>query len=224
YSMDIRLLPDGKVMVTEKTEKAWYSIPRVTEYYIDPSVMSEIEKVANRYHMAAWHNKKFSNMHVADGPSTGYSFDAESGDIWFSSQIYPTRYRNKLNELMDAIQPYCEKGEHIPGLVMPEFSDEEEIEKTQPNDGKVYMEPYYYYSNYFYYRFHNGSEEKIDVPMCAKITELETGKVVFEKDSSSVSTVYEKRAEEFSVELMERLAPGMYLFTAGDYSFSFEIA
>lgn len=77
--------------------------PEISEYLADISVLNELENVIRKEKMNFWNRKKFTDMFVADGANTSYSFRFDKAHVDFSSQIYPQKYREKLNSFNDII-------------------------------------------------------------------------------------------------------------------------
>lgn len=91
--------------------------------------------------MQNWHRKNFSDLFVADGESTSYSFTFEDGtEVSFSSQIYPEFYSRKLSEIKEIIEQYKTSGTLEPGLVPGERNPEEAAAIDHPDNGRVEIE------------------------------------------------------------------------------------
>ena len=117
YSRTIKRYDEKNALI--RTEKAdWYAgDPEINECLVDISIMDELERVIRKNKMNFWNRKEFTKMFVADGESYSYSFDFGDSDISFSSQIYPPRYRKKLNQLKDVIFRYMQDAKELPGSV-----------------------------------------------------------------------------------------------------------
>lgn len=104
----VKRFEDHALIKIESAE--WHSQdPTVIEYQTDVAVLDEIEAIVRKYKMNHWNRKKFTNMFVHDGESTGYHFSFDDAEISFSSQIYPELYREKLAEIDSVIEAHIEK-------------------------------------------------------------------------------------------------------------------
>lgn len=105
YREKIKRNGDKAVISTE--EAAFHNEEPVKfEYIVDSSILDEIETVVRKNKMNFWNKKKFTNMFVSDGESIGYIFEFDKQSISFSSQIYPTKYRDKLDEIKEIVNKY----------------------------------------------------------------------------------------------------------------------
>ena len=100
YRQVIKRCDDTAVITIEKAE-FHNDEPIKVEHVVDVALLDDIEKIVRKHKMNHWHNKKFTNMFVADGESVGYSFVFDDSIIRFSSQIYPPQYTRKLKEIKD---------------------------------------------------------------------------------------------------------------------------
>lgn len=100
------------IIIHEKAE--WHnSEPVITKYLVDIAIMDEIEIIIRKCSMNHWNRKRFSRVFIADGSSHGYSFEFDTVGIYFSSQYYPRKYRDKLNILDEAVKKYLADGKII---------------------------------------------------------------------------------------------------------------
>lgn len=107
---------EGRALISIESAE-WHSQePTVTEYLTDIAVLAELEAVIRKYKMNFWNRKKFTHEFIADGESQSYRFIFDNAEISFSSQIYPLRYRKKLQELDGIVKKYIENGEKLPGV------------------------------------------------------------------------------------------------------------
>ena len=113
YRMEtVKKYNDQALIRIESAE--WHSQdPEVTEYLTDAAVLDELEEIARKHKMNTWNKKKFTDMFIADGESESYRFSFDDEDIYFSSQIYPKEYREKLAELDAVVKKYIEAGEKL---------------------------------------------------------------------------------------------------------------
>lgn len=214
---------DGEVILTESDTEWWYEDAAITEYRLDSAVLADIESVFRKYHMQNWHNRKFSDMFVADGPSFGYSFTFEDGTaVSFSSQVYPMSYSQKLAKLKEVIEQYRQKGTLEPGLVAKEQTPEELADKRRPHDGKVALEVYEYSRDRVWFRILNGTDEDVEVRNAVRLVRNSDGKVLYDESSQNPITVAATSAEEVPL-VTGRLAEGVYTLYVGDDSTEFAI-
>ncbi|MDO4189915.1 MAG: hypothetical protein Q4D29_13100 [Lachnospiraceae bacterium] len=162
HSETVKRYSDHALISIESAE--WhFQDPTVSEYLVDLAVMDELESVVRKYRMNFWNGKKFTNDFVYDGESEGYHFNFDQEDIFFSSQIYPLRYRKKLNELDRVIDKYIETGEKLPGLVNTNSKINEEENYFLP-EGELVVYVYSYVKNSIRLRILNGTDEEIEIP------------------------------------------------------------
>lgn len=213
----------GDLLLVSRTSEYWFEDDTVKEYLIDEAVLEEIGDVFKKYKMSGWHNKTFTDMFVADGPSTSYSFSfSDGGYIYFSSQIYPEKYSSKLSEISDIVKKYTETATLLPGLIKPQLTEEEQVARQRPSNGEVSVEVYEYSRSRLEYRIMNGTEEDIEVEDNLVITDA-NGNIIRESKDEDPLQIYAYYADEESVKIDKRLEPGKYVLTIGEYSCEFEI-
>ena len=215
---------DGEVILTDSGKSWWYEDEKIAEYRLDPAVLSEIERIFRKYNMQTWDHKKFTDMFVADGASYSYTFGFENNSwISFSSQIYPTPYARKLSEIIQVVEDYREKGTPEPGLVTKERTPEEQAQKNKPDNGRVEIEVYAYYTDRLVFRILNGTDESMSISDTVKLVQNSNDEVLYDMSSEYPIDVSAASAEEESICLPGRLKEGMYTLYVGDYSAEFEI-
>lgn len=215
---------DGAVILTDSGKSWWYEDEEITEYRLDPAVLSDIERIFRKYNMQTWNQKKFTDMFVADGASVSYAFGFENNiQISFSSQIYPTAYAKKLSEITQVVKTYREKGTPKPGLVTKERTDEEHALKNHPDNGLVEIEVYAYYTDRLAFRIFNGTDESVSISDTVKLVQNSNEEVLYDKSSEYPIDVDATSTDEESIRLPGRLKEGMYTLYVGDYSTEFEI-
>ncbi len=96
---------DKAVIRTEKTD-FHNEEPVKREYIVDAAILEELEAVIRKHRMNYWNRKKFTNMFISDGESKSFSFEFDNNSIRFSSQIYPAKYGDKLEELKKIVHAY----------------------------------------------------------------------------------------------------------------------
>lgn len=206
------------------TGKDWYADDNtVREYLVPDTIITELEEVFKSEGMKRWNNKKITNVFVADGATTGYSFDFEKESVSFSSQYYPDAYQNKLNKLDEIIKKYAEGAELLPGLVVTPKSEEEAAAVSHPQDGLTRLEVYEYSENRLYYRYSNGTDEELKLPSNLCLEKADTGEKLYEQNLSYTSTWCAHSSEEFSFNLDERLGAGIYRLVSENLTCEFEI-
>ena len=214
---------DGDVILTCSDKEWWYEDDDITEYKVDPAVLTDIESVFRKYKMQNWNDKKFTDMFVADGPSYSYSFKFEDGTVVsFSSQAYPVSYSRKLAEIEKVIEEYKEKGTLEPGLVTKEKTDEELAGKNMPDNGLVEIEVYEYRKDRICFRILNGTDEDVAVSNSVKLVRNSDGEMLYNESSEYSIEVNAASADEEYL-LSGRLEEGIYTIYVGDYSAEFEI-
>lgn len=222
-STEVYTLND-EVYLLKSYSSMWYEDNTITEYTVDKAILEEIEAVFNKHGMKKWHNKKFTNDFVYDGESYSYRFYfKDDDDVWFSSQIYPTKYREKLNEIHDIISKYEKDAKPVPGLVKTSKTPEEQIAMQHPDNGIVGIEVYEYSKNYVFYHLYNGTAENVEVPDSVKLVNDKDGQVVYEKNGKYSTTVYANSNNEEQATIDKRLEAGEYTLTVGIYSTTFTI-
>ncbi len=220
----VRRYDDTRALITVSQAEWHYEDPQVTEYFTDVFIMDEIREVFLRYRMQNWDGKKFTNMFVADGASTAYDFDFETTDVSFSSQIYPEQYAEKLEEINSLVRRRIAEGERLPGLILPELSEEERMSAHKPNDGKLSLHVYEYSRNQLSYRFANGTDEVLSAGRDYKLHKAGNDKMIAEAQPGSYTyTLYAHSTAESTISLEQRLEPGTYVLEAGGLSCTFEI-
>ena len=220
----LRRYDDDRALLTLSHAGWHYEDPQITEYFVDVSVMDEIKAVFCKYRMHSWDGKKFTDMFVADGASTSYDFDFETMDVSFSSQIYPERYANKLNEINAIIQRCIPEGERLPGLIMPELSEKERMAANHPEDDMVSLHVYEYSRNQLSYRFSNGTDEKTELASDYMLHKEGSDEMIAQAEAGSYTySVYPHSRREITFQLEQRLEPGTYLLEAGGLNCRFEI-
>ncbi len=215
---------DAHAVISISHADWYYEDPTVTEYLADIAVLQEIREVFLKYHMQNWDNKKFTDMFVADGASYSYGFDFEEDYVNFSSQYYPEKYAEKLDELDAIINRYLKEGERLPGLLLPESTEEENPAAWKPDDGQVTLAVYEYCRGYLHYRFSNGTEEDLELPGGYSLFKEGEDEAAFKEEPGKYGKkVYAHSTQEEIVSLPERLEPGTYRLEAGGLRCSFVI-
>lgn len=131
----VRLAVYGDDVLLTVSEKEWYGQDAaVSEYLTDRKALEQIREIFLSEGMYGWDAKKFSDASVADGETAEYSFSFTEDSVRFSSQIYPQRYRKKLEKLDAVIEDCRKQGEKLPGLV-PHGHAEEADPGRQPEKG-----------------------------------------------------------------------------------------
>jgi len=101
---------DGKALLVYSDTEEHGQEPVVKTYLVDGRILEEIKEVFIDEGMYGWDGRKFSGIFIADGANTSYSFIFADDDVSFSSQIYPEKYRKKLDRLDAVIEKYRETG------------------------------------------------------------------------------------------------------------------
>lgn len=216
-------LIDGEVILTDSRTGWWYEDAAITEYKLDQAVLAEIEHVFRKYHMQRWHQKKFSDLFVADGESYSYSFTFDDGtNVFFSSQVYPAFYSRKLSEIREVIETYKASGALEPGLVPRERTPEEAAAIDHPDNGRVEIEVYQYSKDGVYYRILNGTNEDVTISRAVRLVRNGDGAVLCSESGASPTTVRAASAESEYL-TTGRLEEGSYTLSVGDHSAGFEI-
>lgn len=201
-----------------------YQNPEVNEYLTDIAVMKKLEEVFHKHSMEKWNGKKFTDMFVCDGESYSYSFDFDKAWIGFSSQIYPRKYHDKLNELHEIVKEYIGSGKKLPHLVTKNVEAEESYRRYKPDDGKIGIEVFKYCEGRLYYLVSNGTGEKHEYDRSIKIYKDEESGPFFTKEKNYRGTVYQNSADEQSIDVPGILTVGIYRLEVGACSCGFEIA
>ena len=222
YSETVKLYDDEHALITV-SESSWYfEDPAVAEYFVDKSILDEIKDICLKYGMQRWDGKQISNIFIADGASTSYRFDFEDDDFWFSSQYYPESYSSKLIQIKEVIKKYKATGEKLPGLIVPEMSEEQKHKLKYPDDGNLGVRVCEYSSNYLYYNLTNGTDDEVEFVGSVTLKKAD-GTVIYSKeDGVDVSASRHSVADE-AFKLTERLDAGTYLLSVGEYECQFEI-
>ncbi len=160
-SRELRLQEYGTVLMPESRAETHSDLDEVHEYLLDKDVLQDIEAIFRKYHMERWNRKEFTKVFIADGESDSYHFRFGTAQIWFSSQVYPAKYANKLSKIDDAIRPYLDYAIALPGLIIPELTQEELYGLYYPEDGEVQLKVIGYENGYLKYYVLNGTDEEI---------------------------------------------------------------
>ncbi len=204
-------------------ESTWYNEdPKVNEYLIDVKVLDDIQTIFTKYKMNFWNRKKFTNMFVTDGASYSYNFAFDSKSVYFSSQIYPLRYRSKLEKIDDAISAYTSDMKLLPGLIVPQAGGD--YMKYIPAKGSVGIYVNQYSRNIISYKCVNDTEENVDYSYQPVIRCLSDGAVIYSSEKQKDATVYANSDNDGSIKLDQRLDVGIYELNIGEYSCTFEIS
>lgn len=111
----VKVYDETRAVVSRESQEWHGAKPEVDEYLVDISILDDIEAVFDKYNMKKWHKKTFTDMFVSDGESYSYSFRFEGrNSVYFSSQIYPPEYSEKLREFDEIIKKYEANKEKIP--------------------------------------------------------------------------------------------------------------
>lgn len=211
---------DNQALITVESAE-WYSQdPTVKEYLTDLAVLDELEAVVRKYKMNFWHGKQFTNMFVYDGESESYHFRFDDESISFSSQIYPMRYRKKLDKLDKIVDKYMEAGEKLPGLVLTKIVDD--MDDFLP-EGELVIYVYSYAGNSIGIRILNGTDEEVEIPESYKLINVDTGVILCEEDTPYGGSFSENAIDEMEIKLKERLEAGNYKLIFGEMELPFEI-
>lgn len=107
YGEEIKLIDENRAVLKISSKDRHNSELKETEIDIDAAVLDDIANVYRKYHMKRWERRKISRMFIADGASRSYDFYFDNGkSTRFSSQHYPTFYRNRINKLSAIIDQY----------------------------------------------------------------------------------------------------------------------
>lgn len=109
FCQTIKRGDDGRAIISIEEAECHNDEPKIEEYYVDASILDDLERIIRKNRMNFWNRRKFSNMFIADGESRGYCFEFDKKQISFSSQHYPVKYSNKLHKLKEVIEAYLEK-------------------------------------------------------------------------------------------------------------------
>lgn len=165
YSITVKAYDDTRAIISIENQ-SWHSAAvEVDECLVDIQIMADIEAVFRKYKMEEWNQMKFTDEFVYDGESYSYYFKFNGFNIVsFSSQIYPEKYRNKLNEFDDIISKYKENGEKLPGLFHLKKNEEEEFNERvkRLESGELTLVINEYSLGKLYFCVTNGMEESVN--------------------------------------------------------------
>ena len=128
-----------------------------------------------------------------------------------------------LPSSIQVVEDYREKGTPEPGLVTKERTPEEQAQKNKPDNGRVEIEVYAYYTDRLVFRILNGTDESMSISDTVKLVQNSNDEVLYDMSSEYPIDVSAASAEEESICLPGRLKEGMYTLYVGDYSAEFEI-
>ena len=200
-----------------------YETPKVSEYLTDIGIMDELEHVFHKHSMERWHGKKFTNMFVCDGESYSYEFEFGKAYISFSSQIYPKKYSEKLDELHEVVKKHLENAEKLPYLLAEEVKEEDGYKHYKPDDGKIRIEASRYAEGMLYHYIFNGTDEKTEYDRSVKIYREGEEEPFFSEEDKYHRTIYQHSSHEEYSKIPEQLSVGKYRLEMGEYSCEFEI-
>lgn len=226
YSEIVKRLDDNHALISFSRANWYADDPKVSEYIADAKILIDLGEIFSEYNMQRWHNKKFTNEFVCDGASASYRFRFEDeDDVYFSSQIYPSSYREKLAEFDKVIKKYVEQSEKLPCLKRPVLSDEEKHKLIYPKDSLVRLEVYKYGNMELNYRVCNGTSEDVGFEEKIKLFDVANGKIIKEHLPAYAfkNTVSPNRREEQVLYLDSLLDVGIYRLEVDKYSCEFEI-
>ncbi|MCF0150262.1 MAG: hypothetical protein HUJ80_02515 [Firmicutes bacterium] len=221
-------------LILTASSKSWYGqIPSVREYLVADDTLSRLEEVARKYHMERWNNKEFTNQFIADGASESYHFAFKKDrkkrggyeSFGFSSQYYPDRYANKLAQLDAIVSDAVEKGELLPGLLLPAEEEEDAFAGPVIPAGEVSILVTEYSQDTLHFRMLNGTESELTVQAACAVYDAATGDLVCDNSDSYSSPLScsPQRYEDAATTLSVRLGAGIYRLTVGEYNGTFEI-
>lgn len=228
YTTEIRKQGDAAAILSISKADWHAEDPRVEEYLVDQDVLKSIEEIFLKYEMQKWHNREFSDVFICDGETESYFFTFENGKVHFSSQLFPTAFKEKLAEIDQVVKTAKSEGEKLPGLVLPERSEEEIYAARYPEDNKIHTEVYSYCRDYLAFRIANGTEEDQTID--------ESYAVYLLKEDGSEEQIYEEKNDydwtieicggdcyEDSLKMEKRLEAGRYRLEIGNVSCEFEM-
>lgn len=227
YSEEIRKYDDTHALMIISSAEWYYDDDKVEEYLIDVNVLKEIGNIFRENHMNRWNGRKLSNVFVADGATYSYSFSFGDNEYGFYSQSFPVTYANKLKKIDEAINKYSADKERLPGLVLPEKTEDEDGYKNgQPVEGELTFEVFGYKDSEILCRLLNGTEEKVVFKADLRLFNADTNEEIAVTNSKYASDydVNPGESEEKSTTVNSRLAPGRYRLESGELSAEFEIA
>lgn len=219
-SETVKRYDESHALITTEKADWYYQDPTVNEYLVDVSIMDELETIVRKYRMNFWDGKNFSNMFIADGETTGYSFDFDEEGVSFSSQYYPERYSKKLEKLDEVVDKYIQSAEKLPGLVNDRINDEENYLLPE---GEFSTYVYSYANDTLGVRILNGTDDEKELSRSYKLINTDTNKVIDEKEEEYPLIMYPQTQDEMSIKLNERLEKGNYKLIIGDKENTFEI-
>lgn len=223
-SLDLILSGDRALISSASAQ--WYGDDAtVAEYFTDPGILGEIEKIFKDNDMETWEGAVFSDVRIFDGATESYEFRFRGGSLRFSSQVFGMPYREPLNRIHQLVDEYAAKAEKLPGLVLPALSPEENRDRLQPRDGKVRFEAYRYSADRLFFRIVNGLDTALTVPPASSFMLVKSGESLplFENRLLIPSLAMPHFCLNFSVSPTERLTPGIYQCSFGDLQTEFEI-
>lgn len=221
HMIDVREESEG-VVILGFSDSDWHGEdPRVSEYVVSADILDEIDQIVRKYKMYKWNNKEFTDVFVCDGASYSYRFGYTNDSIGFSSQMYPSPYGERLDEIDEVIKKYRGLGTLLPSLVRQPGG--QEFINYHPEDGKLELTIYSYYENYLNYRISNGTDTNFDFSRSVSIVNRDTGKTVYESESKYSDYVSAHYAEEYGFGLDTRLEEGNYTLSLGGLTCDFEI-
>lgn len=228
HEIDVKALDDGTVVLSY-SDMEWYGQdPEIEEYAVDPQILKELETVFRTYKMHSWQGKTFTDEFICDGETESYYFRFSNGDsVWFSSQIFDRKTAEKLQEFDEIIKSYKASGTRLPGLLLPELTDEEMMQNMYPEDGTMRLIVNRYREGALRYSFLNGTDEDIE---CEDLYALYLIKadgseevVAEETEPGYTYTVYAHGTSDDTIDMDAWLTPGMYRLEADGYTAEFEI-
>lgn len=223
-SITLSAYDENRALLTFSKADWYFQNPEVTEYFVDRQSLSEIRKIFLKYRMYSWEGRTFSHIHIDDGETEGYRFEFTEDTVHFSSQVFPGRYRRKLSQLDEVIETCRDNGELLPGLVLPERSDEDTLSALRPEDGQVHLDVYEYSQNQLYYRISNGTDKDISYAGHYRLCTKDGKELASNMDSKLyISTISANEMNEDSIRLEDRLPAGTYQLEAEGYCCEFEI-
>lgn len=230
-STTVKILENGKVLVSYSNSKWHGQDPEVNEYYVSEGVLDEIRAVYDKYGMDKYGNLGMSNIQVLDAGTTSYHFSFDDGgSINFSdNQKVPVKAYEGLKEIDQIIKNAADNGEKLPGLVIDRTVEEDDdYYNFRVNEGVCKIEVSEYSLGVLRYRIANGFDE--DVVIRNDITLVkDDGTKIYEsltEDDSETrdTTITADYVSDESIPLGEdRLEAGTYTLTFGDYECQFEI-
>lgn len=160
---------DGVLLVSISDAGAHWMDNTTKEYLVEDRLLSELEAVFRKHKMQRWHEKRLSDVFVADGATYSYSFNFDEDRIRFSSQFFPRDYGARLKELHQLVEDYCGRGRLLPALVVPKLSPEAAMEEHQPRHGRVALRVCEYAGKRVQLRVSNGSDRELQLPESCRL-------------------------------------------------------